>query len=420
MSDIDGTPFGLESLAPGTGTLLDTDAYSEELQLSGTGLGGQLEYIGGVYYFHSKARDNSTAIFFDLPGIRQDVDIDSERKDEMVAGYAQGTYDLSSLTGLQGLGFTVGMRYTSEKVTLEQLPGSQLRDLPIPGAENTRSEKFNRLSWTVGLQEQLNDNVLIYGVSRSSFRSGGFNTFAAPLPGTAEDGGSGFDMEKVIDFELGVKFAGHLGGAPSRLNIALFHQKVDAVQRSIYVDPDGPGPLTVAGFTANIPEAKIKGVEVDGVVSPTVWLDLGMSLAYNDAEFSKDTAVLFGQSKTYGPYPDTPEFTGSVYVSTTTSLPNNWGELNLRGDMFHQSHFYFGSLDNFTVPGTKLPHYTLANFRAGVDDILGSAVSVTAHVKNAFDKKYYVGGIPVGEVLSVNAAVPGEPRTYFVELGYKF
>ena len=67
-----------------------------------------------------------------------------------------------------------------------------------------------------------------------------------------------------------------------------------------------------------------------------------------------------------------------------------------------------------------VPAYTLTNFRVGLEDILGSRVSVAAYVKNAFNKVYYVGGVPNGADLSLTDAVPGDRRVYFLQASYKF
>jgi iron complex outermembrane receptor protein len=41
-------------------------------------------------------------------------------------------------------------------------------------------------------------------------------------------------------------------------------------------------------------------------------------------------------------------------------------------------------------------------------------------VHNAFNRVYYVGGLAVGEIESVNNAAPGTPRTFYVEAKYTF
>ena len=70
-------------------------------------------------------------------------------------------------------------------------------------------------------------------------------------------------------------------------------------------------------------------------------------------------------------------------------------------------------------PQTKIPGYALANFRLGVEQ-KDKGFSIAALVKNAFDKRYYTGGIGFASLFALNVVIPGEPRTYMVEVGYKF
>ena len=71
-------------------------------------------------------------------------------------------------------------------------------------------------------------------------------------------------------------------------------------------------------------------------------------------------------------------------------------------------------------PGTRLPSYELVNARIGVDDIGGTGISAAFFAKNIFDKEYFVGGIGLGTAGGYNLAVPGEPRTYGVDLSFRF
>ena len=45
---------------------------------------------------------------------------------------------------------------------------------------------------------------------------------------------------------------------------------------------------------------------------------------------------------------------------------------------------------------------------------------MSAHLKNAFNRVYYVGGIATGELFQFNTVVPGSPRTFFVDARFKF
>jgi outer membrane receptor protein involved in Fe transport len=46
--------------------------------------------------------------------------------------------------------------------------------------------------------------------------------------------------------------------------------------------------------------------------------------------------------------------------------------------------------------------------------------TVSANVKNALNRVYYAGGIGTSNLTSTNAVVPGAPRTFSVDVRYKF
>jgi iron complex outermembrane receptor protein len=413
-ADIDGTPFGIEATGQSPNTIKNNQ-FTEELQLLGKAFSNNLSYVLGGYYLNNKEYYASPSVAFDLTPIISPVSgvTAVNLTDRSYAGYAQGTYNLGSLTGLQGFSVTAGLRYTQEDVGEQQLPGSAYYNLPAP-YQRSLSQSAGKLSWQVGAQEQLNPNLLVYVVSRRSFRSGGFNGTAAPLPGTAAAGGASFGPETATDVEGGVKVQGRIFGAPARLNVAVYNQWVDNIQRSIYgLTPNGP-----AGFTTNVPEAEVTGFEAESQINPTAWLKAGASLAYTDARFTSAKTVLFGTPTQYGPYPDAPRWSGSLFAEATAPLEGDLS-VSLRGDVYAQSSFYFSSLNNTVNAGSQLPGYGLADFRLSLDDN-AAGWSLAAYVKNAFNHVYYVGGVPVGSLLGFNTALPGAPRTYFVQARYKF
>ena len=173
-----------------------------------------------------------------------------------------------------------------------------------------------------------------------------------------------------------------------------------------------------AAVTVNVPRAIVRGVELDGSISPVTWLQLGGAVAYTDAKFTRNLVSIQGSAPvTFGTYPDTPKWSGSAYAEVTVPISGSIAA-TLRSDAYTQTQTYFTSTGN-TNPTAKLPGYTLVNFRAGFEDV-AAGWSLTANLKNAFKKTYYVGGIALGELFQLNTAVPGAPRTVFVEARYKF
>ena len=128
-------------------------------------------------------------------------------------------------------------------------------------------------------------------------------------------------------------------------------------------------------------------------------------------------SVQGGTPVKFGTYPDTAEWSATAFAEITAPISGSLVGI-VRGDIYTQTKTSFTSTGN-SNPGSELPGYTLANFRAGIED-QDSGWSLTANVKNAFKKEFYVGGIALGELFQLNTAVPGAPRTFFIEGRIKF
>jgi iron complex outermembrane receptor protein len=413
-ADLDGSPYSAYFIKTPQGEQYKFIDLSEELQLLGKTLDDKLSYVTGIYYFNEKRYFDAQSEILDLapiiPGTT--VTYNSLSRTVSYAGYAQGTYDLAQATGVTGLGVTAGLRYTAERESVQQLPGAALYNLP--GLGNYLSKNTDKLSWQVGLQDQINSDVLIYIVSRRSFRSGGFNETAAPLDAPAAQGGASFEPEIATDVEFGLKFRGEIADFPTQLNIAVYNQWVSNIQRSIYA-LEGGSP---AGFTVNIPKAEITGLELDGQISLAKWLKSGLSAAYTDARFTNGNTELFGVATNYGPFADSPRWSGSLFAEATIPI-NSDLHVAVRGDVFEQSSFYFGSLNATTNPGTEISSYALAGFHVRLEQN-NPGWSVSANVKNAFNRVYYTGGLALGSLLGFNNAIPGVPRTVTIDARYRF
>jgi iron complex outermembrane receptor protein len=412
--DIDGTPYGIDD----SGNIINlTKQFSEELQLVGKTLAKRLSYVTGVFYSDESNIYINTGDVLSFPIIASKQSYAAKTTNKTYAGYAQGTYDLSDATGVQGLGFTAGARYTDEKVGLQTLPADiSFSDPATEQAtyEPNQSKSYRNVSWTTGLQEQLNSNLLVYAASRRSYRNGGFNTSERPVPGLGTDGGDGYDRETVTDFELGTKYQGEFADIPVRANFALYQDWVENSQRVAYTIVGG----SPAAVTVNVPKAQVKGLELDGAVNPTSWLQLGTAGSYTNARFTSNLVSIDGGTPVvFGTYPDTPKWSGSAFGEVTVPVSSKLA-VSVRGDVYGQTSTFFSSTAN-TNPGAKLPGYKLVNFRIGLgDEQMGWQASFS--MKNALNEVYYVGGVGLGELFQLNTAVPGEPRTFFGEIRYRF
>lgn len=411
-----GAPFvtilTANAAAGQSGNELDVKSFSEEMQVLGEAADGKLEYIVGFYLQRQRSDTLWPQTYFDVSPIIPPAYVTNNFRvrNNTEAVYAQGTYALNDR-----LKATAGLRYTWEHVKMQQLPAATYTF----GAPD-QSRNFSDPSWEVGLEFQATDDLFTYIKTRGSFRSGGFNGAAPPISRDATQGGNEFDSEHTQDIEAGLKWRGDVMGRPANFSTAAFIQWIQDVQRVEFPDPDGPGGLASIAVTANVPSSRIWGLEAEGAIRPTDWLELGGMVSYTNAKFTDGNINLFGTLYSYGPVGDTPEFSGTGYAQVYLPVDPAMGQVTLRGEMYGQTHQFFSNAAASIAPGTKLPGYVLVNARAAWDDIAGSGFSAALFAKNLLDEEYFVGGMTLAAALGHNAAAVGEPRTYGLEVSFKF
>lgn len=394
------------------GNQLKVRSVSEELQLVGDAMDGKLDYIFGYYFQKQRSDTLWPQTYFDVSPIIPPSYVTNNFR---IRNRTNAVYGQVSYAVLPDLKLTGGLRYTWERVSIAQLPGATY----TYGAPDQK-KTFSDPSWEAGLEYKVSPEWFAYLKTRGSFRSGGFNGAAPPVNATATDGGNLFNSEHTQDIEGGLKYAGDVMGRPANFASAVFIQWVQDVQRVEFPDPDGPGGLASIAVTANVPSERIWGFEVQGNLRPAPWLELGGSAAYTKATFTNGNIELFGAPYSYGPVGDTPEFSGTAYAQVFLPVGEEAGEVSLRGDLYGQTAQYFSNAANSIAPGTKLPGYVLVNGRLDWNGIMGSDFSAALFVKNVTDKAYFVGGMTLAAALGHNAAAVGEPRTYGLEIRYRF
>ena len=297
-----------------------------------------------------------------------------------------------------------GGRITKEKIKLDHLADDAFGDvMGVPDATTSATKP----SWTIGLDYRVTPELMVYVVQRGSWRTGGFNGTSLDVLGLSNE----FKPETTWDVEAGAKFNGRLGTMPASLNLAVYQQTVNNIIRSVYIG--------ITSVTGNAKQARIRGVEIDGSINPASWLQLGGTLTYTDAKYTKPAAQVGTQQLFFGPYADTPKWAGSAFVRTQTDL-GDAGQLVVRGDVYGQKGVPYSNLTGSIVPGANLPGYFLVNGRMEWNNIMGSQVSLAGYAKNLTKENYFTGGIALGAVVGTNAYLPAIGRTYGLELGVKF
>jgi iron complex outermembrane receptor protein len=436
--DYDGSPFPLDDTGAGAVTpdftdrlvqgvtLRRTRQFSNELQLQGKTADGRLQYTVGGFYSFQRATLFDDVTFFDFspyvpPAL---IRYDFYTRGRSYALFGQATYALTDQLNLTG-----GFRYTWEKIEAGQGRQSLFYNCGVTfgptickgeGPAQIERTSSAKPSWNVSIDYRITPELMIYATTRGSWRAGTFNASVAPNPVLGSQFGNLFKPETIKDVEGGLKYSGSDAiGVPLTANFAVYKQWVDDIQRVANVTSPSTG--SVVAVTLNVPQAQIWGGEFDMTVRPASWLNLGGSLNYTSARFSKNQVTLAGNPPLFfGPYADVPRWAGSAFVEVTGDLGSNAGQLVARIDTFFQSKYNFSNLDSTLNPGTKIDGYQLVNGRLTWNHAMGSDVSVALYARNIFNKRYYTGGTSQGYAIGQNSAFVGVPRMYGVEARLPF
>ncbi len=406
---------GLNATGTPGGQTFRSNTFSDEVQLQGKSSDARLEYTAGIFYSNERRFEVipiDIGADLGLPAPIADIAYAYRNKENSKAVYGQTSYKITD-----ALTATLGGRYTWVDVGITQAPGNVFGINPSSPAA-TQSNTLSAPAWTAALQYQIDRSNMVYFTQRGSFRSGNFNGTVSPAidPLTGRPANF-FRNEYAHDFELGYKFIGHIVGAPTQFDIAAYDEIVANAQHALYAIVGG----APAGFSVNVPQAITKGVEVNGNIGLTNWLDLGVNLAYTDAAYTQNVVqVPFVGSLSVDSYPDTPKWSGSASADVKFPVSESLGAMDLRTDFYDQSFTYFSSTNGTSTPGTRLDGYSTIAMRFSWNEIMQSKVSGGLYVRNLADKVYHIAGYALGASSGVNTWYPGEPRTFGAELSVKF
>jgi iron complex outermembrane receptor protein len=432
--DIDGTELQVYRIR----NIITSKQYSNELQLLGQALDDRLDYIAGAFYFQEKAFEDDTS--FRAAAVANAAQLNLSNIDNVSKSlFTQATL---RVPGFEGLSLTAGGRYTWDKReltsrgqagTYNPLDFSTAVTCSLRSATNVvldpcvrnLKKNFRKFTYTLTVDYKVAPDILIYAAHRSGYRSGGFNARATSALLAVP-----FEPENVKDFELGVKSEFQLSDdVRARFNIAAYHQDYKNIQRSV------GGTDTTGAFIGttvrNAASATIKGIE------PELTLNFGRALtvntyySYSRGKYKSYPAPRFSggviiiDDLSPSPFAGAPKHSGGATVTWRLPLADEAGDVKLIGNYYAQSKTY-GSDNTYTVAGGispfgVVPRYQLVNGRIQWDGVLGTAFSAAGYVRNLFKEKYITSALDTVNVgLGTSAATVGDPRTFGVELGYRW
>lgn len=369
--------------------------FSQELQLIGEGLDGQIKYISGLYYFKESGDGVQVQTLTGSVSPRA-----VNFKNIAYSAFAQATYT-PSLFG-ERLHITVGGRLSKDKrsasvLTTRTLTGGDA----VSTLRGSGDRSFSDFSPTATIQFDITKNVNIYAKVTKGYKTGGFT----PTASSSEAFARGFAPETLVSYETGLK--SELFDRRIRFNAALFYNDYKDIQLSV-LDPVDPritdvinaGKAVTKGFEAELTGLIFEGFSISG------------SYGYVNAKY-KEVRDLSGNDITAGF-----RFTNAPRHSFTLSADYRSPETSLG---IVEANVSYAWQDKYQALAND-PRYVvhsngLLNGRLGIADAFGQkGLGLAVWARNLTNENYYLSHFPGG----VPSAIFGEPRSYGVDLKFDF
>ncbi|MFV3126765.1 TonB-dependent receptor [Niveispirillum sp. KHB5.9] len=396
MSDADASPLSIGNFAD----RMDQWQASQEFQVSGEALDGRLNWLGGLFYYQEDVglltMANLVPAFVPL-GLDQTRDQQLDVTTKSYAAFLNASYDLTDkLSG------SVGLRYTSERKSIFVWNRSIASGATIFGpTDNART--FEDLSPRIGLDYEWSPEIFTYASLSKGFKSGGFN-YDPDTVGTLQP----YNAEKVWAYEAGVKtqwFDRRL-----TVNLAAFYTDYKDIQLQVFAIQNG----TIFQPTANAGKAHVQGLEVETRWQAGGGFTLYGAGALTDAAYDEyQDAVLGDVSDRKFVY--TPKYSGLVGLAWEGALSEN-AAAHLDINYSAKSRTWHDPQNTRSIAQGG---YGLLNARAALrfqDDRL----EVAAYGKNLTDKAYVQNGASLLDSLGYAIAFAGAPRTYGLEVNWRY
>lgn len=287
LVDLDGSSFAGHF----TGGTQDLKQYSSELQLTGTAFDDRLNFATGLTYFRETGFDQSRSNLFgatftagptvppQFVGATNWSNFSGSLDNDSFGMYGQLNYEFTealSVTG--GLRYSIDdKRVTTQSGDVANNTDTFVRCSPIATALpclRTNQETFTNLSYTIGVDYDFSDDVLVYAKHSKGYRSGALQlrtlTLADSIPS---------QPEIVYEQEVGVKTT-FLDGRGS-FNIAGYHNVVKGAQRSPVLAPNGLSQTVIENA-----DTETWGVEVDASIEVTDGLTIFANGALTDPKYT--------------------------------------------------------------------------------------------------------------------------------------
>ena len=247
-----------------------------------------------------------------------------------------------------------------------------------PAAFPTAQEDaaFERVTWRAGVKWAPTDAINLYGTVSTGYRPGGVQLAGGLVPPT-------FGSETLTNYEIGAK--SFLFDGIASVNLALFYMD----WRNVQISTIAPG--ATFGFTDNVGEAEVLGVEFDLLAQPADGLTIGFGFAYLDTEV-KSFIDSDGFDRSGFRLPNSAAFSSNAFIEYQRPII---GEVEgfIRATLIHtgeqEPDFITGGIDR-----PPLEAWQRVDLRAGVS--VEDNWRIEFYAENLLDEIYATGKDSVG------------------------
>ncbi|PHR62101.1 MAG: hypothetical protein COA43_00195 [Robiginitomaculum sp.] len=361
---------------------------TQEFQLYGKT--GNLQWITGAFYFTEHNDDVTTSSTAVTVG---------EIENDSFAVYGEGDFSISDdLTLNAGLRYTWDTRALSMGLLAPDGTTCTLTQSDTPGGcALSREVKYDYLSYNLGLNYEISDDVFGYVKTSRATRAGGFNhRIIAPA----------YEPEEVTNYELGLKtqfLNNHV-----RANFSAFVMDYKNVQRTAVIVINGAPTAT----TTNAAEAKVTGFEAEVDVVANDYFSFGGSLGLLNPEY--DVFDDNGVDRSAEPFTYAADYTYNMYATVTAPL--SFGELVANVSYGYKGDVYFDTID---LDRDVQKGYGILNVRAALKlDQYNLELAVFG--KNVGNTEYNTYILDLNNSLGYTSAFRGAPGFWGAEATVRF